>query len=75
MINNRKYDASTFISNIVYEFTKNIKQAKDLSLNIDNAASLPTLACIKWGLQTQRVFGNNVCMTIKYTQSNATQRI
>ena len=54
-------------------YQKNINPAEDLSLNIYNAASLPTLACIKWGLQTQRVFGNTVCMTIKYTQSNATQ--
>ena len=65
-----------FVFIILYKNSqKNIKPVKDLSLNIYNAASLPTLACIKWGLQTQRVFGNNVCMTIKYTQSNATQRI
>ena len=46
---------STFSSNILYEFRKKIKLFEDISLNIDNAASLPTLACIEWGLQTQRV--------------------
>ena len=42
-----------------------------ISLKMWNVASFLTLACIKWGLKTQRVC-HNLRVAIKDTQSNAT---